>query len=78
MTKEERRRERIEGWIRALQWTEKHLKKKARDCVNENYAYAGAVLEGCANALRDNYIDVVMEILRDMDGDTPCGASQIR
>lgn len=70
MTKEERTHEWREGWIAALQWAEHHLKKKAQSCFSDNEIYTGDVLEGCADALRGNYIDVVLKMLPPRQGDT--------
>lgn len=70
MTKEEQIRERREGWIHALQWAEKYLRKQAQSCFNDNNVYAGNVVESCASALRKNYVDVVVKMIpRDKGGD---------
>lgn len=68
MTDEEQRHERREGWIRGLQWAEKLLMKEAQSCFNDNEVHTGVVLERCAATIRDNYIDVVLKMLRDKKG----------
>jgi len=69
VTKKDLIRERREGWICALQWAEKLLTKKAQSCFNENEIYAGDVLKGRASAIRENYIDVALRVMRNDPAD---------